>query len=328
MGKLISAARIHGSRNGNDTAAVENSSSSVESFIYLLGRPTLSGFLRFAQGEDVDKAMLDPKALREEWLAAQSHIQELEKSEAGCANGAAIGELPKELQPLRRKVEADPVFQKSFDTLPTKIGMVELDRLVVYQKHVNLDHAGRLKAKLGPTPALDEIFRTTLPYHHPQPPAQWMKTHGNGYVFVSPSDDMRFLGPVILKPSEVSSPKLHGSIVGIVGLMVGFGSNFLNVIQVKDRMILNNGSHRAYALRDLGIKHVPAIIQQVESTEDLKIAASSEVRNNPEQFVDAPRPSMLKDYFNPKLRKIVVMPRQLREIRIEFETQEVFVPSI
>lgn len=314
--------------NGNGAAAKSDGPASIENFIYLLGRPTLSGFLRFAEGDDVDQATQDPKVLRKEWLAAQSHIHKLEKSEAGCADGAAIGELPEELVPLRERVEEDPIFQKSFDTLPTQIGMVELDRLVVYQKHVNLDHAARLKAQLGANAAPEEIFRCALPYHHPQPPARLMKTHGNGYVFISPSDDMRFLGSVMLKPSEVSSPKLHGSIVGIVGLMVGFGSNFLNVIHVKNRMILNNGSHRAYALRDLGITHAPAVIQEVESLDDLKIAASSDVRNNPEQFLDTPRPSMLKDYFNPKLRKIVTIPRQLREIRIEFETQEVFVPSI
>lgn len=320
MGNVVKLARNKQLQESPQTA--------TEQFIYLLGRPTLNGFLRFAKSEQLGEELMDPKILRKEWLAAQSYIQELEKTEAGCADGAVVQELPKRLAPLRKKLEADPVFQKSYDTLPTKIGMVELERLVVYQKHINIDFAAKLKADLGPKPNLEEVFRLALPYHHPEPPARWMKTHGDGYVFMSPSNDMRYLGSVVLKPSELTTRRFHGSVVGIVGLLVGFGSNFLNVVQSKNRLVLRNGSHRAYALRDLGVTHAPAIVQTIESPDDLRVADGGALRDNPELYLDNPRPSMLKDYFNPRLRKVVTVPRQVRQIRIEYETQEVFVPAL
>lgn len=327
MGNVVKLAR--NKQNGEyPQSAPEALQRATEDFIYLLGRPTMKGYLSFAKSDILDEEMMDPKKLRDEWRAANAYIQELERTEAGIADSAVIKKLPRNLRPLLAKLEADPIFQKAFNKLPTQVAMVPLEQLVVYQKHINLTFAHQLKSRLPARPSAEEVFRMALPYDHPQPPAQWARTHGNEYVFMSPSNDMRYLGSIMLKPSEVSRKQLHGSIVGIVGLMVGFGSNFLNVIHNKKRLVLSNGSHRAYVLRDLGITHAPAIIQEIESDEDLRLVDSSALRNNPELYFENPRPPMLKDYFNPQLRKLLTVPRQLRQIRIEFETQEVFVPSV
>jgi ParB-like chromosome segregation protein Spo0J len=39
--------------------------------------------------------------------------------------------------------------------------------------------------------------------------------------------------------------------------------NVIHVIHVENRLVLANGSHRAYALHDLGITKVPCLVQQV-----------------------------------------------------------------
>jgi hypothetical protein len=115
--------------------------------------------------------------------------------------------------------------------------------------------------------------------------------------------------------------------VGVIGIAVGFGSNFLNAIHAEHRLVLNNGSHRAYALRDLGITHVPCIIQYASSREELSLVASGDLRDHPDLYLRSPRPSMLKDYFDPKLRKIIPIHRRLRQVTVKFETDEAYVPA-
>jgi len=80
-------------------------------------------------------------------------------------------------------------------------------------------------------------------------------------------------------------------------------------------------------LRDLGITHAPCIIQQVYSREELNVVASTAVNAQPDLFVRHPRPPMLKDYFDPKLRKIIPVIRRLRQVTLKFQVDEAFVPA-
>jgi len=66
---------------------------------------------------------------------------------------------------------------------------------------------------------------------------------------MSPSNDLRLLGPMALRPGA-------------------------------QRLILNNGSHRAFTLRQMGVTHVPCIVQHVSSRDELEVVASSAVRRN------------------------------------------------
>ena len=113
-----------------------------------------------------------------------------------------------------------------------------------------------------------------------------------------------------------------------MGIAVGFGSNFLNAIYAENRLILNNGSHRAYALRRLGVTHAPCIVQHVSSRHELELVASSRVRRDPDRYLKSPRPSMLKDYFNPKLSIVLPVHRRVRQVTVRFDIDEEYVPAI
>ncbi|MEW6302832.1 MAG: hypothetical protein AB1705_05130 [Verrucomicrobiota bacterium] len=297
--------------------------------VYLLGRPTLRKFIRFMRGNAVNPP--DEATLATQWQAAHDHIRELEKTEAGLADNPVltpITDLRERYEPLLIEFFKDPLVRYGFNTVPTDIALVELDRLVVYQKHIDVTHVEALKAKLGPAPSDEVIFRTCLSYDHPYPPVKWAKVHNDTYVFMSPSNDLRFLGTMPLKSEHIANYPPPGSVVGVVGIAVGFGSNFLNAIHAEGRVILNNGSHRAYALRDLGVTHVPAIIQHVSSRDELELVASDEVQRNPDAYLKHARPSMLKDYFDPFLRTITPVHRRTRQITVKFEVDDAYVPAL
>src|SRR5205085_5385811 len=98
------------------------------------------------------------------------------------------------------------------------------------------------------------LYRVCLPIDHPTVPHRAGYVADNTYVFVSESNDIRFLDSVVLNPEQVVHYQSHGPIAGVLGLVVGYGSNYLNAIAAEGRLVLNNGSHRAYALRDLGVR--------------------------------------------------------------------------
>jgi len=109
---------------------------------------------------------------------------------------------------------------------------------------------------------------------------------------------------------------------------VGFSANFLSVINAFGRLILHNGSHRAFALRELGINQAPCVIQHVYSREELNVVASDAVAERPDVFVGHKRPPMLKDYFDPKLRQILPVIRRLRQVTLKFQVEESYVPAV
>jgi hypothetical protein len=294
--------------------------------IYLIGRPSLRQFLRFVRREAADD--LSESALVEEWRTAHEIARALERDEAGFADNPEIRELGPDYEPLLIEFLKDPLVRHGFNAVPTEVGMVELDRLVVYQKHIDMTHVRNLERKLRGTLTREGLFRVCLPYDHPLPPVRWSRRSDDAFVFVSPSNDLRFLGALRLQAHQVVGCPPPGVVVGVVGVTVGFGSNFLNAIYAENRLILNNGSHRAVALRELGITHVPCVIQHIGSRAELNVVAPSEVRRNPDRFLKGPRPSVLKDYFDARLRKTLRVHRRVRQVTVRFETDEAYVPAL
>jgi len=300
----------------------------VHECVYLTGRPPLSDFRHFMTVVAENGHRADEGPLIEEWRAAAAHIAELRRQEAGIADNPRIEPLPRRLEALRDRVLEDPIFRHAFPVVPTDIGLVELDQLVVWQKWVDRGHLDLLKQRLGPSPTDEEIFETCLPFEHPKPPMKWMQTHRDTFVLVSPSNDLRFLDSVLLDPSQVVGRSPTGAEAAIIGLVVGFGSNFLNAVHAENRLVLVNGTHRAYSLRSMGVTHAPCIIQHVSTRDELQAAATSDLKANPDLYLRHPRPSMFRDYFNPKLSKIVPVLRRLRQVTVKFTVDASDFPSM
>jgi hypothetical protein len=245
-------------------------------------------------------------------------------------------EINPSTEPLLIGLLRDPLARSAFSTVPTDVAYVELDRLVVYQLHVDRTFAGELARTLGPAPTDEQLFRTCLPFDHPRPPVRWSRseayrhgsrTHADEYVFLSPSNDLRFLGTMPMEAEHIAGYAHPGTLAGVVGLAVGFGSNYLSAMYAENRLILKNGNHRAYALRAMGFTHAPCIIQHVSSREELEVVAASRVVENPDYFLKNPRPPVLKDYFDERLRRVVRSPKRLHQVRVRFEVEETDIPS-
>lgn len=296
-----------------------------DDYIYLIGHTPLREYLDFMTTEPLGATAADTKQLADEWRAANDYMQSLQFTEAGWADEPILQPVPSTMEAFVPQVLADPIFRRSFATVPVGIGYVELDRVVAYQHSVNLAHVARIKEQLGPQPTPDAVFRVCLPYDHP-PVDYRVGRIKDGFVFVSESNDLRFLEPVLLESRNLTEYNPLGPIAGAVSLVVGYGSNYLNMIYTENRLVLNNGNHRAYALRDLGITHVPCVVQKVTRREEL-IVAARRLRRNPDAYLTSPRPPVVKDYFDTRLSKRFRMARQVRQVRVRYTVEEVSVPE-
>jgi hypothetical protein len=287
--------------------------------LWLLGQPHLGDYLDFVKHKVVGGRDMDPAALADEWRAANDLYYDLEQQEAGIADQAECLKLDRALKPLVRQLEADPYYRETFDTLPVEVRMVELDKLIVSQTHVaSIFSEGRARG-LGPNPDPEALFRFCLPLERDLPPVRIQRISSDRYLFSSPSTDLRAHEPVLLGRDQIANMSSFGPIAGVIGLIVGFGSNFLTVIRSDTRMVLHNGYHRAYALRALGITHAPAIVESVSRKDELRISANNSVSEDPEFYFRAARPPLLRDFFNPKLGKTLKVRPMEAAVEVEFK---------
>ena len=290
--------------------------------IRLLGQPHLADYISFVREKTVGGEDADPRVLADEWRAANDYYYDLEQHEAGIAGEVECLELDPALTLLAEKTKADTRFARAFDTLPTSFGLVELDRLVVCQQFVTRNFVEGLKARLGPAPDPERLFRFCQPLERKDPPVKVDRIEARRFMFTSDSTDFRAHDPALLSADQIEGLTSSGPVSAVVGLVVGFGSNYLQAIRADDRLILHNGYHRAYALRELGITHAPCVIQTVTRRDELNLIASSAVADAPEFYCKAARPPLLKDFFDPRIRKVLAVRRIKKMIEVKYEVRE------
>jgi hypothetical protein len=290
--------------------------------LWLLGQPPLARLLEFVESTVVGGDTFDRIALTGAWRAANDLYLELERSEAGIANAGDHRALDPALAPLAAEVQAHPNYRLSFDTLPTTFAMVDLDHLIVDQQHVTGTFVESIAARIGPTPDAQALFRLCMPLHSPEAPVQIRKVGAHRYVFRSRSLDFRFHEAALLAPAIAAGHAAFGPVAGIVGLVVGFGCNFLNVVRVGKRVLLANGYHRAVALRAAGVRHAPCVMQTATRVDELQVCVKSRIADAAEFYFESARPPLLKDFFDARLTTRLPIRPRTRQIEVSFEVKD------
>lgn len=295
--------------------------------VFLTGRPPLVEFLNFVQSSTPDNPIQDLGPLTATWREANTRVVELEQNEAGIADSPAIDALSDELAGLGRELLLSPAIRRSFGVVPFELGVVNLEELIVFQKRINLRYVDELQRSLPSKPTDADIFRFCMASDVSRPPVRGGRVGQNQFIFTSASNDLRFLEVTDISPTDVNGYGSNGYPATIIGLVIGYGTNVLNAVHVEGRLILNNGSHRAYALKDLGVTHAPCLIQHADTREQISVIMNGAVPEHPERYLEASRPPLLKDYFDDGLRAKISVPRRDRQITVSFNVGQVDVPS-
>ena len=289
----------------------------TDDYAFLIGRPPIAEYISFVRTMVVDGHSIDQGTLVQHWRDASARVTELEKNEAGAADGVPQLAITAETAPYADRVAADATFKSTFSNVPTHFAMVELDKLVVYQKFINLGFVNGLRTTMPPTPSQAEIAKLAFGLDRPLPNVTIRQAGPGVFQFVSPSSDIRLLEVTLVDPSKIADFQTSGIIQAFVAVSVGFGTNLLNAIQVEGRLVLHNGSHRAYLLRSLGVTHAPCVIQVASSRDELELIAPGDLHQNADRYLKVPRPSMLRDYFEPQLVRVFPVARKSRMVQVQ-----------
>ncbi len=299
--------------------AVNASDESTDEELCLLGVTRLPDFIEFVRQKAVGGRQRDEGELVDVWRKAAGVFAGLQVSEGGVADKPEVRPLSRKLQAHVRKLSALPHFQASFSAVPVSFGMVELDRLIVSQQHITQSSVQKMIRSLKPPLAESALADLCLPLT-PDTSGFGVALEENGrYIFSSDTHDARFLGAKLVKPSDIKGHVVGGHIQAVLALSVGFTTNVLNVVRYGQRMVLNNGYHRAIALRQLGITHAPCLIQVCSHWEEVGLAGSQEIYHNAPVYFTAPRPPLLRDYGNTALTKAFATVRRRKQITLTYE---------
>ena len=288
--------------------------------IWLLGQPQLGEYLEFVKGKVIGGAELDPRQLAAEWRVANDVYAGLEKTEAGYADDTKRRPVGKQLRPLVRRLEENPWFRASFDNLPYAVELVELDKLVASQIHVEHAFTKPFLKRLA-SMSEEELFHFCLPIDKPQPPVTVTRLSGDRFVFTSPSTDFRSHSTRVLRPEDIPNVTGSGPISAFVGIAVGFGSNFLSAVRSDKRICLQNGYHRTFALRCAGLKYAYCVVEDVTRKDELKLTADDSVAEDPEFYFASKRPPLIKDFFDRRLAKCLRVRPMQNHLEVEIKVR-------
>lgn len=290
-----------------------------EEELCLMGATRLGDFVDFVRGRAVGGRQMDRGDLAQYWREAAAVYEELETAEAGAADKPQVLPLSKPLQAHVKKLARQPNFQSTFSSVPVAFGMVELEKLVVCQYHVARSSVDKMVEE-AVLPMSDEALAALCLPLTPHD-ASFKVAHDDGqkFVFESSTHDTRFLGARLVNAADIKGFAVNGHAQAVIALSVGFTTNVLNVVRYGNRLVLNNGYHRAWALHRLGVTHAPCLIQVCGHWEDVGLVGNSEIYQNGPTYFSSARPPMLRDFGNPALTRAFAAKRMKREIRVTYE---------
>lgn len=259
--------------------------------------------------------------MAQRWREAAAVYRDLSRSEPTAADKPQVLPLPRALARHVAQLTQTSAFRHSFDVVPVAFGLVELDKLVVSQYCITQNLVRGIDNPNSRPPSGLKLAQLCLPIQPRTAGFKLLYQDEGEYVFSARHHDLRFLGATLLAAPELAALNLEGHPQAALALGVGTSCNLVDVVRWGNRLVLNNGHHRAYALRAQGLTHVPCVIQVCSSADELALAASTEIADNSDLYFDLPRPPLLRDFDNPALTHTVTTPRLHRQVRVSFKIE-------
>jgi hypothetical protein len=293
----------------------------TDNYAYLLGTPPVHECMEFLTTRSLEARGARQATLAQEWHIASERIRELEAAEGGCADNAELISLPDRMAEMAKCELEDPWVQRSLSMLPHRWALVDLDQLIVHQRSVDLSYIGKLEAEFPSGATQEDLFRFAAGHLREAPQVRVTRSSENVFTFSSPSADLRLLDMALLDPVEVQVTSATGRPTHIVGVFVGFGVNCICALRIQQRLILINGTHHACMLRRRGGGRVPCLVREVFGDDDLDLIGAIDVKRNLPSYVRSRRPPLLRDFFDPKIRKIIPVAPATRLVHVQVNTQ-------
>jgi len=278
----------------------------------------LNNYLEVVSADGEDRK----QEIKRSWPAAAAAFQQLVATEAGLPESIVTRAMPPEMNNYLNQIRADSAFAKTFANYPISFEEVEIDKLVAGQRIVHLDWVRQLFEKGKPK----NLAAFCLDPGQDSTPITIARSGSTAYTASSHNPGMRFLG-VFEQPYQADGVHGHhpgGQPVHAIVLLLGYGISTINVYRVGARLILGNGFHRLYALKAVGLTHVPAVVQQVTHPQLEMPAVIGELPR--EHLVSTTRPGLMKDFFDEHLVCEITQQKFIKTMQVGWGSNDALVP--
>jgi hypothetical protein len=299
----------------------------VQRILHLYGAVTQAEIVGFLRTQCVFEKEGDLEGVIREWPKAAAKFAELTTSPGDIPEAIKKLEFENEHEDDLAEIERDPLFVNSFSLTPRSFEILEIDKLVAPQRFVNLDHVDRVSSKIPLDVDMTFLINFCLKQGPSPPIPSELQIAPNVYSYKSESADFRFIGGYPKKLTEDDIKNCLGGGFPVAGLLlfVGYGAAAMNVFKIGGRYILNNGFHRAFALRKRRVTHIPVVVQHITNW---SLELPQVLIGLPTTYlVTAPRPSLVKDFFNNEISRELSMKSRDRSVQIQWNLSQVDVPK-
>ncbi len=293
---------------------------------YLYAFATQAEVLHHIRTQALDEETSRLPEILGRWQALQTKVVALMQEEAGLAEAVRLEPVPELLLPKLKTIASEDSFRKTFANLPVTFGLVEIDRLVAAQRTVNLDYVDKLLKGYPKEPSQDDLVDICVSPNRSMDPIQHLEVAPNTHVFSSPNSDIRFLGAFVKDlTKEDLSYSMGGLPAAAIIAFVGYGGAPVNVLKAGNRLVLNNGFHRVFALRTLGVEKIPVVVQH---TKNVQLEFPPVVAGLPKEYLlGVSRPVLLKDFFEPEFAITLKIRDRIKIVTLGIGLNQHEVPS-
>lgn len=214
-------------------------------------------------------------------------------------------------QGVANAIAADPAFTASFGVGPHNFQSIRLDRLIARQVYVDEDHLNTLAPPAeGDEAAILEFCMRANPIEPP------IRASDGSITFSSPYAGNLIaanLGYEVKSDQEV-----------VVYACIRSRPNYVYVLQVNNRYVIQNGYHRAVALLRAGHQRMPCLIRSMTQQDMVALQQPG--------FFDLgrimlPRPPMASDLINNVATADLEMRSRTHIMRVGFQSMPFEVPA-
>jgi len=257
----------------------------------------------------------------DKWLIASEIFHQIEEQEKGIADNCQTNEIESHLIDA---IQNHPMIKYSFSNEVIDFKMVDIKNVIATQTEVVLDFVQELTTQLVMPPSDERLLKFCLIPEKKVVKPKMRRKNANTYYFSSPSRDFRFLGGFLrreLSREELLDTKVGGFATNAVTLFVGYGSFCMSAFQVGNRIILENGFHRAYFLEKHGVKKIPMLLIKRSESE-----FPDQLREFKKDYLlHHPRPILMKDFLNDDLIKEFSQKETRTTLKLSWDSDRVIM---
>lgn len=264
--------------------------------------------------------------IMELWKKANHGFASIRKTETGLPDTIEVKDVDSKYMPKLQQIKEDLLFKRTFTNLPTEFKIVEIDKLIAWQQSVVLNFVDSLVDSFPSKPTFETLIDVCLSLGKESPPVTELQVGPNTCIYSSESTDFRFLGAIPKPLDQIDLEASSSGGIPVIGLLLllGYGGAPINVLSVGNRLILNNGFHRTYALRSIGVTHIPLVVQKVTNPQ---LEISPNYHGLPREYlIHDPRPPVMKDYLDETLIIDLKAKARRRSIKLSWVPETIDVP--